>query len=197
MASDVWPALSWESHRWVSSIHPDLVSRSVRERHQGPYRSAVVSLIAEITPNLPSRTLALADEASIEIARFDGELGTDIAPFGAILLRSESASSSRIENLTSGAKAIALAELGNRDKRNATEIVANVRAMQAAIDLADQLDEAAILAMHAALMTDHAPDIVGRWRPQQVWIGGSDFGPHQAAFVPPHADRVAAAMSDL
>jgi Fic family protein len=201
MASDVvegtWPALGWETHRWVPSIPPDLVSRSIRERHAGPYRAAVVPAIADIAPFLPAATLALADEASIEIARFDVEMGADIAPFGAILLRSESASSSRIENLTSGAKAIALAELGSEDKRNAAEIVANVRAMQAAIDLADRLDEDAILAMQTALLEDRYPDLTGRWRSEQVWVGGSNFGPHQADFIAPHASRVAAAMTDL
>lgn len=40
-------------------------------------------------------------------------------------------------------------------------------------------------------------DIIGRWRDQAVWVGGSDAGPHQALFVPPHESRVAAAMDDL
>ena len=192
-----WPALLWEAHRWVPSTSPDLVSRSVRESHRGSYRAAVPPAIAGVTPVVSSTALALADEASIEIARFDGEMGVEIAPFEAVLLRSESASSSQIENLTSGAKAIALAELGDRERRNATEIVANVRAMRAAIDLADRLDGDAILSMQSALLADEYPDLTGRWRSQQVWIGGSGFGPHQATFVPPHADRVAAAMADL
>jgi Fic family protein len=187
----------WETHSWVSSISPDLVSRAVREQHRGPYRSAIPPAIADVDIVLPSDVLALADEASILIAQFDAELGSDLMPFGSILLRSESASSSQIENLTSGAKAIALAELGSEERRNAAEIVANVRAMQAAIDLADRLDEQAILAMHNALMSDHYPELAGQWRTEQVWIGGTSFGPHQAAFVPPHADRVGAAMADL
>src|SRR2546430_4772929 len=153
MASDGrtagWPAIGWETHRRVPTIQPEMVSRSVRESHAGPYRTAVTPAIADIAPALDHATLAVADEASIQIARFDTELGAEIAPFGAILLRSESASSSRIENLASGAKAIALAELGCDDKRNAAEIVANVHAMQAAIDLADRLDEDAVLSMHA------------------------------------------------
>lgn len=41
------------------------------------------------------------------IARFDAEFGSEIASFATILLRSESASSSQIENLSSGAKQIA------------------------------------------------------------------------------------------
>ncbi|WP_202875429.1 Fic family protein [Kribbella albertanoniae] len=69
--------------------------------------------------------------------------------------------------------------------------------MKAAIELSDRIDESAILAMHSALLIDHQPEIVGRWRDQQGWIGGNDYGPHQAAFVPPHQDRVPAAMADL
>jgi Fic family protein len=114
-----------------------------------------------------------------------------------VLLRSESASSSKIENLTSGAKSIALAELGSQDKRNATEIVGNVAAMVAALDLAERLDEHAILAMHEALLARVQPEIAGGWRGEQVWIGGDSFGPHGAAFVPPHHDHVPALMADL
>ena len=69
--------------------------------------------------------------------------------------------------------------------------------MVAALALADRLDEDAILAMHAALLVDVQPDIAGRWREEQVWIGGDSFGPHGAAFIPPHHDHVPALMADL
>jgi Fic family protein len=118
-------------------------------------------------------------------------------PFAAILLRSESASSSQIENLTSGAKQIALAELGEDAKRNAAQIVGNVHAMQAAIALSERLDAASILEMHRTLMGTAGPDIAGTWRTQRVWIGGGGYSPHRAVFVPPHADRVRAAIDDL
>src|SRR3954447_14029836 len=192
-----WPALAWEEHDWVSKIPPEMVSAKVRERHTGSYRSAVVPVIAELTPQLPATVASLAEEASIEIARFDTELGTEIAPFGSVLLRSESASSSLIENLTSGAKAIALAELGSTEKRNATEIVGNVAAMKAALALADRLDQSAILAMQSALVGGHHPGIAGRWREEQVWIGGDSFGPHGAEFIAPHHKHIQVLMDDL
>ncbi|WP_322762398.1 Fic family protein [Frankia sp. Cr2] len=192
-----WPSLGWEEHDWVSAIPDDLVSARVRIRHQGPYRAAVVPTIADRAPSVPVHVASLADDASAEIVRFDAELGIDVASFASVLLRSESASSSRIENLTSGAKAIALAELGSTQKRNAAEIVGNVAAMKAALDLADRLDESAVLAMHAALMARHAPGIGGRWRQEQVWIGGDSYGPHGAAFIPPHHRHVPALMRDL
>lgn len=192
-----WPALEWEECSWQSSIPPELVSRRVAERHRGPYRAAVVPGIAKHDVSLPTRVLALADEASTEIAHFDEAMGAEVAPFAAVLLRSESASSSQIENLTSGAKAIALADIGQPSKYNATQIVANVHAMEAAIALADRLDAESVLEMQRALMEHHHADLAGRWRTQQVWVGGSDFGPHQAAFVPPHHRHVPQLMNDL
>ncbi|GAA1675151.1 Fic family protein [Fodinicola feengrottensis] len=194
---EAWPTLRWESHDWLPRIPQGLVSRAVRRRHVGPYQAAVVPFIAERTPQLPVSVVALAEEALAEIARFDAELGAEVAPFAAVLLRSESASSSRIENLTSGAKAIALAELGSTDKRNAQEIVGNVEAMKAAWELADRLDADAILAMHAALIDRHDPRIAGRWRQEQVWIGGDDFGPHGAGFVAPWHEHIPALIDDL
>jgi hypothetical protein len=51
--------------------------------------------VADRQLNLPGSTLALADEASTTAVRFDAELGGDVAPFGSILLRRVSGSSSR------------------------------------------------------------------------------------------------------
>jgi Fic family protein len=198
MASDpTWPAIGWEEHVWRPRIPAELVSRAVRQRHTGPYRAAVAPPIADVDVRLPMPTVAAADDASTEVARFDAELGRDVAPFGTLLLRSESASSSQIENLTAGARAIALAELGDGRLSNAMQIVANERAMRAAIELADRLDADAILAMHAALMAHEGDEVASNWRSEQVWIGGSSYGPHDATFIPPHHQHVEAAMADI
>ena len=69
--------------------------------------------------------------------------------------------------------------------------------MTAALELAQRLDADAILAMHAALVGDLHPEIAGRWREEQVWIGGTSFGPHQADFIPPHHEHVPALIDDL
>lgn len=189
-----WPGVEYEELPWISSID---VPRRWQSTFSGPYRAAIAQEIARLDPVLPSATLALADEASAGLARFDAEMGAEIAPFGAILLRSEAAASSRIENLTASAKAIALAELGDTSRRNAAEIVANTSTMHAALALADRLDAPAILAMHAALLEQHVPEIAGAWRTSQVWIGSSNYGPHTASFVPPRHERVPTAIDDL
>ncbi|MDQ3455142.1 MAG: Fic family protein, partial [Actinomycetota bacterium] len=92
--------------------------------------------------------MAEAEEAAGEISRFDSEAGDEFVPFRALLLRSESAASSQIENLTASARAIGEAEIGASDGPNASVILANVRAMTAAIELADDLSSASIRAMH-------------------------------------------------
>jgi Fic family protein len=192
-----WPVVTFEQHPWSSSL-PEYESRRARLRARGPYESAVVPAIAERALPPLSADLALeVEDALVELSRFDTEVGAIAAPFSAILLRSESASSSEIEHLTSMPKTIALAELGRSTAPNARLIVANVRAMEAAVDLADDLVTESIVAMHEALLGSSAPEMTGDWRTEQVWIGGVGNSPHSADFVPPHHERVPALMTDL
>lgn len=163
----------------------------------GTYHPAVPAGIAELVLDLPPAVLAAAESASREITRFDADLGGDIAPFTAVLLRSESAASSQIENLTASARAIAEAELpGGKAKRNAEMIVANTAAMQAAVALSDDVDADAILAMHRALMVNEPRHTPGEFRTEPVWIGGGS-SPVGAIFVGPRHEVVPGAIGDL
>lgn len=193
-------AVGYEARTWGMPTNAGYQRSDLRaaQRQSGEYQAAVPAEIATLAVSLPSQVLADAEEASQEIARFDTELGGEIAPFASVLLRTESAASSKIENLTASARAIAEAEtLGNAKRRNASMIVANTKAMQAAIDLADQISGEAILAMHDALMHASEPSIAGKWRTEQVWIGGGNFGPRGADFIAPHQDWVPGAIDDL
>lgn len=114
-----------------------------------------------------------------------------------MLLRTESAASSNIENLTASARAIGEAELSPPGRSNAALIVANTTAMNAAIGFAARIDRDAILAMHRALLERSRPEIAGRWRDEQVWIGGEAIGPHEALFVQPHHRHLTTAIDDL
>ncbi len=152
-----WPAVGYESLPW-NADYSTVESRNQRRAARGPYRATVVPEIADLMGvGLPSDVALQADDASTEIARFDQAVGSEIAPFSAILLRSESAASSEIEELTAGAKAIAMAEIGDRSRVNASLIAANTSAMNAAIRLAGNLDENAIIEMHAELLGGSHP----------------------------------------
>ncbi|MCJ1705837.1 MULTISPECIES: Fic family protein [unclassified Rathayibacter] len=174
-----------------------MASRRLLRAAPGPYRAAVPPFVADLDVSLPSDLLAVSEDASRELTRFDAQVGTLTAPFASILLRTESASSSEVEQLTASAKQVALAELGDSSSTNAQLVVRNVAAMEAAIALSDELDTDAVLTMHRVLLESTAPDIAGHWRDQQVWIGGGGVSPHGAVFVPPHRERVPALMLDV
>lgn len=193
-------ALTYETLTWDAPVEAGygLADLRAAQRQAGKYDAAIPASIAKFAATLPAAVLADAEEASNEITRFDAELGGEIAPFSSVLLRSESAASSNIENLTASARAIAEAEaLGDTSRRNAALIVSNTEAMKAAVALADQLDENAILATHAALMRDSNPSYAGRWRTEQVWIGGGNFGPRGANYIAPHHSRIPDTIADL
>lgn len=196
-------AVDWETLAWEPQHNASPVNRAERTAMRSTYNAAIPALIAAGHVDLAPEALAASDDARAEISRFDAELthllpGTEIAPLAAVLLRTESASSSQIENITARAKALALAEIGvARLGSNARLVAANVDAMQRAIDLAGAVTPASILAIHEALMhgQSHADPV--NFRTEQVWIGGSSASPHSAMFVPPHHSRVEAAVDDL
>ncbi|MFD6055653.1 Fic family protein [Agromyces sp. NPDC060279] len=193
-------AVSYEERPWTPKVPLDVLPASIRATITRPYEAAVTPRIADLDVVLSEGLAEAVQNAQQQLVRFDVEVGAVTAPFASILLRSESASSSQIENLTSGARAIAEAELGERVDGNAPLIVSNVRAMEAAVEAAHGLDHETIIAMHRELLKESDPGIVGRYRTDQVWIGGGDrthYSPHGADFVPPHHERVEAALDDL
>lgn len=198
-------AVSYEERPWNVEDADDIpMSRRARLKARGPYLAAISQDIAECAFQLPADVESEASDALVEITRFDaelaslpGEFGGEFAPLAAVLLRTESASSSQIENVTAGAKALALASIQERTGPNARLVAANVKAMQRAIRMADDLNEDTILAAHTALMEAYEYARPGRYRDVQVWIGSAAPTPHTASFVPPHHDRVRAAMVDL
>jgi Fic family protein len=196
-AAGGWPALGYEARPWTSTLNEGHLDVFQRIRMSRPYQAAVPPFIADVEARLSPQTLDLQEQAVSEVIRFDAEMASLPVPIPSILLRTESASSSQIEHLTSNARNIALAELGAGSKDNAELIVANTRAMRAALDAGDHVDGDTILAIHRSLLAASDPDVAGRWREEQVWVGSSSLSPHDADFVPPHADRVQELIEDL
>ena len=187
-----WKSITTEVVEW-SSVSTTRVGVLL----PATYLAAVLPEIAHLEVHLDRSVQALADRATIEIARFDAEARGALLPFASILLRSESAASSQIENLTASAKAVLMAEAGDTSRQNASLIAANTTTMRAALELSDHLDGHAILRMHSALLAKSHPEWAGEWRNEQVWIGGRSNSPHGALFVPPTHERVPAAIDDL
>ncbi|WP_306208354.1 Fic family protein [Actinoplanes sp. RD1] len=198
------PAATYEDQVWTPSENGHF-SRAETRRQRGTYQSIVTASLADWQPRLPTSVAADVEDGARALVDFDSHalrtLGAGspaLGPMSAILLRTESASSSQIENLTTSARQLALAEIGQSDKPNAQVVVGNVRAMEAALALADNVDETAILTMHRELMR-HQPGFehhAGRFRSEAVWIGRDNAGPIGADFVAPDHGRILAAVRD-
>jgi Fic family protein len=192
-----WPAAGEEDANWTPNADIPYSNRE-RRGQTGPYRRSIPAFITDANLKVPATLAAEIEEASNEIVRFDAEFGSVLGPYGAVLLRTEAVSSSRIEQLSASARSIATVEIGvDGASGNAGVIVANARAMEAAIAAAGSLDETSILETHRILLEDDQLSIAGAWREEQNWIGPGNAGPRLASFVPPAFERVPALMADL
>ena len=76
-----WPPVTYERRPW-RLLETDHISKNQRRKVMGPYEAAVVPAIAAIEHiPLTDGTRTLAEEATSEIARFDGRVGSLLAPF--------------------------------------------------------------------------------------------------------------------
>lgn len=194
--------LSWENATWEPTTLAPSVDRARSSVAGSPYRAAVPAAIEPMKFEIDSDVAARAEDARAAITRFDAELSVmfdgEFAPLSAVLLRTESASSSQIENITVGARALSLADVGlAKFGSNASLVQANVAAMNRALEHVGPLTRDHVLAVHEALMHGQSEADPGQFRTQQVWIGGTDYSPHRADFVPPLHSRIARSIDDL
>ena len=193
-----WPAITTEVLPWHLDVDElDGIPRS-RRRKIGPTYEAVVPLhIAEMPLEVPIE-LSIRIEALVgELSRFDALQAERGYNLPALLLRSESAASSQIENLTSSVRNAALAEVCGDGPQNALLIMGNLEAMKTALGLDEELCVDAILEIHRILINRGGMSFGGQLREQQVWIGGNAYSPHGALFVPPAYQRIPGLLDDL
>ena len=128
-----------------------------------------------------------------------------LKPLARLLLRTESIASSRVEGLQADARSLARAEahaeVGKTVGTVVAEVLANIDAMELAVEetsAATTISAQNLVDIHEALMRN-APNsnVAGRLRDVQNWIGGNDYNPCGAAFVPPPPEDVGRLLTDL
>jgi Fic family protein len=157
--------------------------------------------LADLTPQLASATVALAEDAAQRITALESR-ADHLGGLGELLVRAEAVASSKIEHIYAEMDDIARATIGEAAGEKARRTVA---AGLALTDLTDScsdgapLTEAAILSAHHKLLADDRLEgaWAGRYREQQNWIGGSDLSPLGAVHIPPPPGLVPDLMADL
>jgi Fic family protein len=185
---------------WSPDARSGLVAR---DRRGGLYRTYTPDELCE-------RPLAVLKEIAIKAATVErsirslgiGPHADGLAGVARFLLRSEAIASSMIEGIAPSPQQVALAELAQEEQiRGYSEqarLVANNitilrRASQDLVDT-DEISVDDIVTLHAALLPDERHHGL---RQVQNWIGGSNWHPIDADFVPPPWEQVPPLMEDL
>ena len=190
--------------RWTS----DLAAPSRRDRQPCEYEAYVPDLLVGRRISLDGEVAADVADAEAAITRLNLEATAlvDTEALALLLLRAESVASSRIEGLEVGPqrllRAEAARELGEAPSDiTAIEVLRNIDAMASAVQslgAGDPITVERILDFHRRLLAGTRLDEhAGRTRTKQNWIGGSDYNPCSAEYVPPPPEFVDDLLADL
>lgn len=189
--------------RWWDQTDSGLTRK---DRRPCEYRVYLPDPIAGRPITLDGEVAAEVADAEQALSRFDAA-ATRLAStetLARLLLRAESVASSKIEGLEVGGARLLRADANERPDRadvTALEVLQNVDAMRWVVDHAPMesaVDAATIQKIHERLLRGTRLDSeAGRLREVQNWIGGSDYNPCSADFVPPPPERVLALLDDL
>lgn len=176
-----------------------------RYRRACAYRPFAPDKLSDIEVALDAETAGAVSEAEAAISALNTHAFPALAPLARLLLRTESIASSKVEGLQLGVRELARAEaragVAAKVGPTALEILANIDAMETAIHdaaSAKTFKVSEIIAIHARLMSaSPTPKLAGKIRTEQNWIGGNDYNPCGADFVPPPPESIDALLADL
>ncbi len=169
------------------------------------YEAFVPDRIADAPIDLPGGVAGVVSDAEHAIRVLNASSPRALAPLARLLLRTESIASSRIEGLQVGVRQLARAEArmetGAATGSTVREVLGNIDAMELAIEQAatsQEIEIAQVCEIHRELMAySPHPHIGGVVRTDQNWIGGNDYNPCGADFVPPPPEYVTSLFQDL
>lgn len=192
-----WPAHRTEVRPWQQTVRGGT-------KDDRMLRDVTVWLPPQIADRdlfIPSELASRIEDCLREIAALDSSHGVHLGALGTMLLRTESVASSKIEQVEADVTDYARALHGRKSNQSAISMAAATVALEELIDSVSggDLTLDAVLRSHRALMHDDPSEAAyaGRTRDMQSWIGGSDFSPRNALYVPPPPEMVDGYLEDL
>jgi Fic family protein len=194
------------NRHWQAEVAGSGLSR--RDRRSCDY-------LAYVPDPLVRRGFALDGDVAADVADAEGAIArlnaqasalVDTEALARILLRAESVASSRIEGMEIGARRLLHAEAGRSMREpssdvSAIDVLGNIDAMLHGLERigpGDEITAELLLEIHRRLLAGtRLEEHGGSFRTVQNWIGGSDYNPCSADFVPPPPELVEGLMGDL
>lgn len=185
--------------------HDPAMDAPPKYRRACRYEAFIPEPLTGLKLDLPAETAGVVSEAESATRALNEAANPALAPLSRLLLRTESIASSRVEGMQADVRDFARAEarhdLGRLLGRETAEVLANLDAMELALHeaaAADGFGPPEILAIHKRLMENgRLAHLAGKFRTGQNWIGGNDYNPCGADFVPPPVEELDALLHDL
>ena len=187
---------------WHADLSPNVPAKF---RKACRYEAFIPDPLIDFTLDIGMDLAGLVAEAEGGIRALNETARPALIPLSRFLLKAESIASSKVEGLQLSVRELARAEAkvdaGGRVSNTALEILGNIEAMELAIQEAADAPTfgvAEIVTIHERLMVKSPhPHLAGKIRIVQNWIGGNDYNPCGADFVPPPAEEVDRLLDDL
>lgn len=169
------------------------------------YQAFIPQALAGSEFDLNSRVAGVVSDAELAIMSLNAKARPALKPVARLLLRTESIASSKVEGMQVGIRQIARAEskleTGAKVSPATLEVLGNIDAMELAVEEAAAVERIGVehfADIHGELMA-RAPNaqIAGIVRTGQNWIGGNDYNPCGADFVPPPPEEIGCLLCDL
>lgn len=193
-----WPASRFEARPWRQSVR----GGTAADRKLAEIAVCIPPLIAHLPISFTPAAVTAMESATHEISKLHAVGESHLRGLGALLLRSESVASSKIENVEASLEDFGRAFHGLKANSSATSMVQamhSISELMQSVETSGEITLEMLLKTHARLMANDPSErsYAGKFRDMQNWVGGSDHSPRNALLIPAPPQLLPELLEDL
>lgn len=194
----IWPAHTTETRHYRQANRGGSRNDRTLSEIQVSIPPLIGKLIYQASPNLVSPL----ETAVADLREVDSGSASSLNTMASFLIRTDSIASSKIESIEASTEDFARAIAGSKANQSATLMAAGAAAigrMIESVGVSGRFTREAILEAHHTLLAQDEVEarFAGKFREVQNWLGGSNYSPYLADYIPPPPDLVEELMDDL
>ena len=194
----IWPAHTTETRGYRQ------ISRggSKHDRTLSEIEVSIPPMIADLIYQANPKLISPLETAVADLREVDSGSAASLNTMATFLIRTDSIASSKIESIEASTEDFARAIAGSKANQSATLMAAGADAIAKMIEsvgTSGRFTRESILEAHHTLLAQDEVEarFAGRFREVQNWVGGSNYSPYLADYIPPPPELVETYMDDL
>ncbi len=194
----IWPAHTSETRTYRQASR----GGSKQDRTLTEIQVSIPPMIAELVYQADPRLVSPLETAVADLREVDSGSAASLNTMANFLIRTDSIASSKIESIEASTEDFARAIAGSKANQSASLMAAGAEAIAKLVNqvgVSGRFTIDALLNAHQTLLAEDEIEsrFAGKFRDVQNWIGGSNYSPYLADYIPPPPDLVEKYMLDL